>query len=233
MTEPRDDGLVEAFRASMPAHPEQACPSPDSLWSAARGELSGPELEALASHLRTCASCGEALAVSVELAAEAEPAVVALPPRRLRRLPRIAGVAAGITALAAGLIVFLVQRAPAPPGSREAEVEASRGEAAGAAAIRSLSAEAQPTSGARLQWTPVDRALRYRVQLSTEDLHPVYDRTVEAPALTLPLALADLARQRSDGAVLLWQVEALLPDGRTVLSPTFRMRLVPPAEAPR
>ena len=229
MTEPRDDGLVEAFRASMPAQPEQACPSPETLWSAARGELSGPELEALASHLRTCASCGEALAVSAELAA----AAVALPPRRLRQLPRIAGVAAGITALAAGLIVFLVQRAPAPPGSREAEVEASRGEAAGAAAIRSLSAEAQPASGARLQWTPVDRALRYRVQLSTEDLHPVYDRTVEAPALILPLALADLARQRSDGAVLLWQVEALLPDGRTVLSPTFRMRLVPPADAPR
>jgi hypothetical protein len=129
--------------------------------------------------------------------------------------------------------VFLVQRAPAPPGSRGAEVEASRGEAAGAAAIRSLSTEEQPASGARLQWTPVDHALRYRVQLSTEDLHPVYDRTVEAPALTLPLALADLARQRSGGAVLLWQVEALLPDGRTVLSPTFRMRLVPPTDAPR
>jgi hypothetical protein len=71
------------------------------------------------------------------------------------------------------------------------------------------------------------------VQLSTEDLHPVYDRTVEAPALTLPLALGDLARQRTGGAVLLWQVEALLPDGRTVLSPTFRMRLVPPADPPR
>ena len=230
MTRPRDDGLMEAFRASMPAQPEQACPAPETLWSAAWGELSGPELEALASHLRTCAACGEALAVSAELATEAEPRVVALPPRRL---PRIAGVAAGITALAAGLIVFLVQRAPAPPGSRGPEVEASRGEAAGAPAIRSLSTEEQPASGARLQWTPVDRALRYRVQLSTEDLHPVYDRTVEAPALTLPLALADLARQRSDGAVLLWQVEALLPDGRTVLSPTFRMRLVPPADAPR
>lgn len=230
MTGPRDDGLAEAFRASMPAQPEQACPAPETLWGAARGELSGPELEALASHLRTCAACGEALAVSAELASEAEPRVVSLPPRRI---PRIAGAAAGITALAAGLLVFLVQRAPAPPGSGGAEVEASRGEAAGAAAIRSLSTEEQPASGARLQWTPVDRALRYRVQLSTEDLHPVYDRTVEAPALALPLALADLARQRSGGAVLLWQVEALLPDGRTVLSPTFRMRLVPPADAPR
>jgi putative zinc finger protein len=230
MTGPRDDGLTEVFRASMPGQPEQACPAPETLWSAARGELSGPELEALASHLRTCAACGEALAVSAELAAEAEPRVVALPPRRI---PRIAGAAAGITALAAGLLVFLVQRAPARPGSRTAEVEASRGEAAGRAAIRSLSTEEQPASGARLMWTPVERALRYRVQLSTADLHPVYDRTVEAPALTLPLALADLARQRAGGAVLLWQVEALLPDGQTVVSPTFRIRLVPPPDAPR
>jgi hypothetical protein len=139
-----------------------------------------------------------------------------------RRARRIAAVAAGITALAAGL-ALLVQRA---------EVGASRGEAAGGAQIRSLSTEEQPASGARLEWTPVERALRYRVQLSTEDLHPVYDRTVEAPALTLPLALGDLARQRSGGAVLLWQVEAFLPDGRTVLSPTFRMRLVPPPDPP-
>lgn len=230
MTEPRDDGLTEAFRASMPAQPEQACPPPETLWSAARGELSSPELEALASHLRACAACGEALAVSAELATEAEPRVVALPSRRM---PRIAAVAGGFTALAAGLLVFIAQRAPTEPGTLEAEVEASRGQAARGAAVRSLSTEEQPASGARLQWTPVDRALRYRVQLSTEDLHPVYDRTVEAPALTLPLALADLARQRSGGAVLLWQVEALLPDGRTVLSPTFRMRLVPPADAPR
>jgi len=225
MTGPRDDEWTEAFRASMPAQPEQACPAPETLWSAVRGELSGPELEAVTSHLRTCAACGEALAVSAELATEADPRAAAAPPRRIRR---VAAVAAGVTALAAGLVVFLVQRSSAQP-----EVEASRGDSAGGPAIRSLSTEEQPAAGARLQWTPVDRALRYRVQLSTEDLHPVYDRTVEAPALTLPLALADLARQRTDGAVLLWQVEALLPDGRTEVSPTFRMRLVPPADPPR
>jgi hypothetical protein len=230
MTGPGDGELGEAFRASMPEQPEPACPSAETLWSAARGELSGPELEALASHLRTCAACGEALAVSAELASEAgAPVPVAAPPR-IRPFTR--AVAAGVTALAAGLVVFLVQRAPAP-GSRGAEVEASRGEAPGSAAIRSLSTEEQPATGARLEWTPVARALRYRVQLSTEDLRPVYDRTVEAPALTLPFALGDLARQRTGGAVLLWQVEALLPDGQTVLSPTFRMRLVPPADPPR
>jgi hypothetical protein len=229
MTVFRDDAWAEAFRASMPPQPEQACPPAERLWSAARGELSGPELEALTSHLRTCAACGEALAVSAELATEAQPPMKATP---LRRIRRVAAVAGGITALAAGLVVFLVQRAPGASGRRAAEVEVSRGEAAAGAAIRSLSSEEQPASGARLQWTPVDRALRYRIQLSTEDLHPVYDRTVETTALTLPLALGDLARQRTGGAVLLWQVEALLPEGRTVLSPTFRMRLVPPPDPP-
>ena len=157
------------------------------------------------------------------------------PPGRLtaqnpRGIRRVAALAAGILALAGGLLVLFVRFAPAPPGSRGAEVEASRGEAPGSPPIRSLSSEEQSATGARLVWTPVDRALRYRVQLSTEDLHPVFDRTVEAPALSLPLALGDLARQGTGGAVLLWQVEALLPDGQTVLSPTFRMRLVAPAD---
>jgi len=143
------------------------------------------------------------------------------------KLPRVrAAAAAGITALAAGLVLFLVQREPVPVESRGPDPTASRGVANPAPAIQSVSKEEQPGSDAVLRWTPIDRALRYRVQVSTEDLRPVYDRTVEATTLTLPPTVVDVGKQ---APLLLWQVEAMLPDGQTVTSPTFRVRLVAPS----
>jgi len=219
MTEPRDTEWGELFRASMPAEPEGACPSSETLWSAARGELPAGEMGSLATHLTTCAACGEALAVSAELVAEDTPQARAWSPRPLSRLR---AAVAGITAVAAGLLVYLAQREPAPPDRRGPELAASRGEAS--AAIRSLSKEEQPASEPRLQWTPVDQAVRYRVQVSTEDLRPVYDGALEGTTLALP---PQVGGAKQAGQPFLWQVEALLPDGRTVTSPTFKLRLVP------
>jgi hypothetical protein len=138
-------------------------------------------------------------------------------------------VAAGITALAAGLVIFLGQREATPSRGRGDESTASRGDVGGAG-IRSLSREDQPASEVRLQWTPVDHAIRYRVQVSTEDLRPVYDRTLEGTTVVLPPEVGDLTLRGggASGAVppLLWQVEAMLPDGRSVTSATFRVRLL-------
>ena len=221
------------FRASMPAQPEGPCPPPEMLWRAARGELAGDELESLGAHLRTCSACGEGLAVSAELVAESEPRVLAW---RTRRSGRIAAAAAGITALAAGLVLFLTHREPAPGEDPGAELVASRGERS-AETIRPLSKEEQPASDARLQWTPVAGAVRYRVQVSTEDLRPIHDRTLEGTTLALPaeLGTAGVTREApQSGQVYLWQVEALLPDGRSVTSSTFRLQLVPASpRAPR
>jgi len=141
------------------------------------------------------------------------------------KLPRVGVAAAGITALAAGVVFFVAQREPAPAESRGPDLVASRGTATPGPAIQSVSKEEQPASDAALQWTPIDRAVRYRVQVSTEDLRPVYDGTVEATRLPLPPAVVDLGKQ---APLLLWQVEAMLPDGRTVTSPTFRVRLLAP-----
>jgi hypothetical protein len=218
MTGPRETEWSERFRASMPAQPEGPCPSPETLWRAARGELPGHELESLATHLRTCSACGEALAVSAELAAESETRGHGWIPRKLGRVGAVAG---GITALAAGLLVFLTTREPVPRDGPGPDLAVSRGAGSTALEIRPLSKEEQPASDAHLEWTPVAGAVRYRVQVSTEDLRSVHDRTLEGTVLALPPGLAD------PGTKLLWQVEASLPDGRTVTSSTFRVRLVP------
>ena len=224
MTEPRDIEWRERFRASMPAEPEGACPPPETLWSAVHGELAPEALQAISVHLATCAARGEALAVSAELARDSGEPSEAMAPRRFGRFGAVAG---GITALAAGLVIFLAQREPVPRENRGDESNASRGDV-GSGAIRALSKEEQPASEIRLQWTAVEHAVRYRVQASTEDLRPVYDRTVEGTTVILPPAVGDLTVRSGTtdpGAPpLLWQVEAMLPDGRSVTSPTFRVR---------
>jgi hypothetical protein len=220
------------FRASMPPQPEGACPPPETLWRAVRGELSGDELESFGAHLRTCSECGEALAVSAEVVAGSENRPLAWTPRRPGR---IAAAAGGLTALAAGLLVFLIHHEPVPSDSHGPDLTTSRGEGNAGVTIGPLSKEEQPAGDARLQWTPVPGAVRYRVQLSTEDLRPVHDRTLEGTTLVLPPGLAGpsnegMAREQQvgrSGRIYLWQVEAMLADGRTVTSSTFRVRLVP------
>lgn len=229
MTGPGESEWRARFRASLPAQPESEHPPAETLWRAVRGELSGAELESLAAHLRSCGTCGDAMAVSAELVSASEPRVLPW------RTSRIGAAAAGITALAAGLLLFVTHREPAQ--HEQPDLSASRGAVPPEAAIRPLSKDEQPASDARLQWTSVAGAVRYRVLLSTEDLRPVHDRTLEGTTLALPPALEDLgntevARQREagrSGRVYLWQVEASLPDGRTVTSSTFRIRLMPGA----
>jgi hypothetical protein len=233
MSGPLDSELAPKFRVSMPGAPEGACPPAEVLWSAARGELPSGELEALATHLRTCALCGEALAISADLVPESESRVL-----RLARRRQLGVAAAGITALAAGLLVVLWQR-----GSSSVErpgvpvVVASRGGAADGAAIRAVSKEEQPASDIRLEWTPVEQALRYRVQVSSEDLQPLHDQTVEQQTtLRVPPVVGERASGRpgvggsgevrpGDRGVLHWQVDAIMPGGATVSSPTFTLRV--------
>lgn len=235
MTGPGESEWRARFRASLPDEPESEHPPAETLWRAVRGELPARDLESLASHLRSCGACGDAMAVSAELLAESEPRILPWKDRR------IGAAAAGLTALAAGLLVFLAHRAPGTHEGSGPDLSPSRGEVS-EPTIRPLSRDEQPASDARLQWTPVAGAVRYRVLLSTEDLRPVHDRTLEGTTLAIPPGLGDfhssgVARQGEagrSGPVYLWQVEASLPDGRTVTSSTFRLRLIPPpAGAPR
>src|SRR5262245_40956784 len=115
----------------MPGTPEGPCPSADFLWTAAQGELPGPQLESLALHLRTCALCGEALAISAELAGEVdapEHRPVALRSRWTLGAVTLAAVAVGFT-------LMHLQRGTPP------EAGELKGPVAVQGSIRALSAE--------------------------------------------------------------------------------------------
>ena len=100
MTEARDSEWRERFRASMPAEPAGACPSPETLWSAARGELA---IEGSAPCPRISGPVQRAERRSRSAPSwpmrPGEPRSGARSPRRIRR---VGAVATGITALAAG-----------------------------------------------------------------------------------------------------------------------------------
>jgi hypothetical protein len=93
------------------------------------------------------------------------------------------------------------------------------------ATVRSLLAAGQalPREAAVLRWTPVAGATSYDVSVSTEDLRQVASAHGQtATAYQLPKeALASLPQ----GAKLLWQVDAVFPDGHHVTSPTFTTAL--------
>jgi len=236
MRDPMDAELEARFRASMPDEPEGPCPPAEVLWSAAIGDMGVDRLTELTTHLASCGVCGQALALSAELATQREPGVADARRSlvRWRRAP-LTTVGVGLTALAAGLVLTLWLRS-APPVERPQAplVVASRGGSADPGAIRPLSAEVQPAADLRLEWTPVVHAVRYRVQVSSEDLQPLYDRTVErGTSLQVPPAVTGRAPGTGGGQLLQWQVDAILPDGRVVASPTFSVRVSPPDTAPR
>jgi hypothetical protein len=242
MTWPADSVLEERFQESMPPEADGACPPAELLWSAAIGDLSVRDLSTLSSHLASCGVCGQGLSLSAEFAMQDE---IRLPTglRLLDRWRPPLRTTAVVALPALGVLVLTVLLTSALPvqiSARPVGV-ASRG-GADRAGIRSLSGEEQPAAELRLEWTPVDRAVRYRVRVSSDDLQPLYDRTVEkGTSLRLPPAVGERASNHpaiggSEGAgrgLLHWQVEGILPDGRIVTSPTFTVRVVPAAPGSR
>jgi hypothetical protein len=184
-----------------------------------RGELAPQALREVVDHTARCAACAEDWRLAVEVNRQAEEqeetAPVQLPANVVvGRFGRWRAVAAA-AALAAGLLVAVgIYRETVVPGQPTYRDTPQ-------AAVSSLIAAGQalPRQAAVLRWTPLSGASSYDVSVSTEDLRPVasaHGRT--ATAYQLPSdALAGLA----PGARLLWQVEAVFPDGHRVISPTF------------
>jgi hypothetical protein len=221
MTEPSDD-LEQRFRAALPDTDDPGCPAPDTYWAAAAGELPFEQVRALVDHGAGCARCAEAWRILADVRREAGEAVTA--PARPPALPRAAPrrgralVPLAVSALAAvGLWVVL-----RPPPPRPAPVERGNG---ATVTVRSESPAVQPAGDAVLRWSEVPGATSYNVTVLTPELVVVHQAVgVAAHELRLPQGVG----QRAAGGGLLWNVDAVLPDGRTVASPTFELHLNPP-----
>ena len=209
---------ISRWRAAF-AEPDAApdpasCPTPETLWSAVRGELPAQQMGEVLDHVAACAACAEDWRLAAEINRQEERAA-AVPGKVIQgRFGQWRPLAAA-AALAAGLLiavgVYRTQQPVQEPTYREARH----------AGIRSLLPQGQalPREAAVLRWSPLAGAVSYDVQVSTEDLRPVATAKGQtATAYRIPQsALAGLP----SGARILWQVDAFRPDGTHENSPTF------------
>lgn len=217
-----DEALRAAWRGRRAGSPPAAgCPPASDLWSAVRGELPAEARRAVVDHTSSCAACAEAWRLAVALTPDPIPVAPEAPRSVLAWLPRpgvlapLAAAAALVVALAAGFGLLTGPRPGRTPEFRGAEVPV----------IRSLLGEAQalPRGSFRLQWTAAGEGSRYDVQVTTEALEVV--ASVQGLAEPVHVVPESALLRLPAGARLLWRVEAVLPDGERVASPTFVARL--------
>jgi hypothetical protein len=210
---------LQRFRQAVPTSDATSCPPSDDIWAGAAGELPFERLETLVDHSTTCAQCSEAWRIAQEVRSELMPSVPARPATRAFR-SRLAGGAVVGAALAAGLAALLL-RQPAP--ERTGIEAGTRGTDATGDRLRALSADRQPRSNLVLRWSECPGATSYNVTILTLDLSVVHQAVgVAARELKLP---GDSVRSAGNPRELLWNVDAVLADGRTVPSPTFKLRV--------
>jgi hypothetical protein len=208
---------ISRWRAAF-AEPDAApdpasCPTPETLWSAVRGELPAQQMGEVLDHVAACAACAEDWRLAAEINRQEERAAAApgkVIPGRFGQWRPLAAAAA----LAAGLLIAVgVYRTQQP-----AQPPIYRGPHPGVSSLLPQG-QALPREAAVLRWSQVAGAVSYDVQVSTEDLRPV--ATAKGQTGTEyripPGALAGLP----PGAKLLWQVDAVRPDGTHETSPTF------------
>jgi Putative zinc-finger len=222
----QDDQKLERLRAAFAAQalaaPDpESCPSPETIWAAVRGELPPRELREVLEHTAVCETCAEDWRLAAELERQSAAAAAAVPGRVIHGRFGAWRPLMAVAALAAGLLIAVgLYRTgafgPSQPTYREAESES----------IRSLLAKDQalPRQGAVLRWSPVPGAESYDVRISTEDLRLVFTaQGLKSASYSIPeSALASLP----PGTKLLWQVDAVLPDGTRRSSPTFTAPLM-------
>ena len=218
----RDDSVRKAFEAlaGQAGDSGPACPTDDRIWAAARGELSTGETRALLDHTAGCAACLEAWRLAREVASAAPEAARARRASPSRAGWWVAAAAAIVAAVALG--VFL-------PGWRSTAPEPAM-RAGEAVAIRPMvppDAEL-PRNGITLRWSAAHEGARYHVRVTSETLDPLYEaRELSDPEARVPPERLDGV---AEGERLLWRVEAILPDGTRLDSPTFSVVVAAPEE---
>ena len=207
------------------AVPGPTCPEPDRLWAAATAESPVAERHEIIAHTASCPSCAAAFRLARGLSqeeagqgAQVEPQVASdtgplcFPSRPwLRRGASLAALAAAV------LLAVLIPGwwRSQPPAYRSPETPE----------IRSLLPEEAnlPREQADLRWSAEPAGSRYEVRVLTREGREIaVEPGLETPQYRIPQsALSGIGA----GTVLYWQVKALRPDGKNVVSKTFSVRL--------
>lgn len=207
--------LRAAFAAPTSETPNpRACPEPDRIWEAVRGELPPDEVRDIVDHVAVCASCAEDWRIARELEkdsqAEKEDIAYSFPAKRLQ--PWITAAAAALVLTVGGVAVF--RQAPKPAEYRGGET-----------AVEALVPPdaALPRQSFVLAWKPVPGAESYDLLVSTGELDTIASpKGLTTTEYQVP---ADALANLPAATPIHWMVTAVFPDGRREPSPTFRATL--------
>lgn len=177
------------------------------IFDAAHGRLSVEERQAVVDELLTNPEAAQAWRLARDLAPEA-----AAEPALERVWPKWLAIAA-MAVLAVGVGWRFLGTSPEPV-YRGSEVRTIGSSLAADAVLP----RAQPV----LRWTAVAGG-RYRVRVLTPELE-LLEESPESTAVEHTVGAAALARVPPGGRIL-WQVEARVPEGGAIVSPTFSTRV--------
>lgn len=218
------DELRRRFQSRSPERsPEAGCPDAGRLWEAALDRTSGRELREMVEHTAACPSCATAWRLARELGGGEERSAHGTATQTQPFRPfgsawswaPLSAVAA--TILIAGVLLILErpEREPAEPIYRAQEL----------AAIHSVVPDEAPLprEACVLRWSLGAESPAYSIHVMDEDLNEVASaQHLERPEFQVP---TEALSRIQDGSRILWQVEALLTDGRRLRSPTFVTRV--------
>lgn len=224
-----DERELRALLKSGPGDPrDRGCPDELTLATYWDGGLSPDRRTEFEAHLATCAGCFSQIGALARLERAApEPVPGALleaakistqPERRRTGTGSLAALAAGLVAVL-GLLFWLPTRLDGPPELRAPAVAASTPEVL------------HPRDGGLLydnesiRWRPVDRALFYRVRLTTDFGDPVWEGEASESELRAPAGLGLVP-----GELYFVWVRAHRDDGKTIKSKAVGFRVAPPGE---
>lgn len=210
-----NDQQLKRWFASLAERPSAAvdCPAPETLWEAATTPPRDPVANGiLLDHVAGCATCALAWRLARDLESRGITADGSARPAPSAGPRWLLPAAAVIIALAGASILWM----PAP------DFLPAAWRAASSPAIRSLLPEraTQPRAALTLRWgMEAPEGTRFQVRLLDAELKLLH-QSAGQPATEHQVPGAVL-EGLPPGAKLHWQVEAILPDGRRVLSPTF------------
>jgi len=192
-----------------------ACPDSNRIWSAVRGELAPKEFGRIADHAAACAVCALAWQLAENGSTEIGRPLIKSNSRPWRAWY---GVAAAMLVAAVALAIQFREsdQAPvtSPPEYRAPVEEAVRSELPEGAAL--------PRNDCTLRWSGPEGAT-FNIKVADENFQAVYRETgLTGSTFTIP---PDALQGLPAGGVIVWQVEAVLPDGTRKLSRTFRMTI--------
>jgi hypothetical protein len=197
------------------AAPRPDCPEPDRIWAAATAESPPAERHEIFDHIASCASCAAAFrlarGLSQEKSSQQDGQVESfpVPQPRWHRWGAALGAVAAVLILA---VLIPLWNRPDPYRGGESEIQSQIPENA-----------PLPRDQAVLRWSAGPPGSLYEVHVLTREGQEILVESglTKAHYKIPPSALSGVPAD----TVLYWQVKALQPDGKSLGSKTFSVRL--------